>query len=107
MGAVVLARRLLEAFREAIVGWGEADAAGSDTEPAERDQGELFAICRGFEISLESLPRLDRGGTDPLSGSPAAATDLGERAQDRLAQLADRVLRELGEAFSGGPAPRL
>lgn len=108
MGAVVLARRLLEAFRDAIVGWWEAEAPGGDTERlAGRDQGELFAICRGFEISLESLPRLDRGGADPLSGPPGAATDPGERAQDRLAQLADRVLRELGEAFSGGSAPRL
>ncbi|WP_437015152.1 hypothetical protein [Streptomyces sp. enrichment culture] len=108
MGAVVLARRLLEAFRDAIVGWWEAEASGGDTERlAGRDQGELFAICRGFEISLESLPRLDRGGADPLSGSPGAATDPGERAQDRLADLADRVLRELGEAFSGGSAPRL
>ncbi|MFI2717521.1 hypothetical protein ACH5AI_14380 [Streptomyces collinus] len=108
MGAVVLARRLLEAFRDAIVGWWEAEASGGDTERlAGRDQGELFAICRGFEISLESLPRLDRGGADPLSGSPGAATDPGERAQDRLAHLADRVLRELGEAFSGGSAPRL
>ncbi|MEU1571761.1 hypothetical protein ABZ519_11480 [Streptomyces collinus] len=108
MGAVVLARRLLEAFRDAIVGWWEAEASGGATERlAGRDQGELFAICRGFEISLESLPRLDRGGADPLSGPPGAATDPGERAQDRLAHLADRVLRELGEAFSGGTAPRL
>ncbi|MEU2747116.1 hypothetical protein ABZ613_12635 [Streptomyces collinus] len=108
MGAVVLARRLLEAFRDAIVGWWEAEAPGGDTERlAGRDGGELFAICRGFEISLESLPRLDRGGADPLSGPPGAATDPGERAQDRLAHLADRVLRELGEAFSGGTAPRL
>ncbi|MFE8990059.1 hypothetical protein ACFYMI_19915 [Streptomyces collinus] len=108
MGAVVLARRLLEAFREAIVGWWEDEAPGGDTDPlAGRDQGELFAICRGFEISLESLPRLDRGGSDPLSGPPGAVTDPGERAQDRLAHLADRVLRELGEAFSGGSAPRL
>ncbi|MFD5944876.1 hypothetical protein ACFWAZ_01615 [Streptomyces collinus] len=107
MGAVVLARRLLEAFRDAIVGWWEAEASGGGTERlAGRDQGELFAICRGFEISLESLPRLDRGGADPLSGPPGAATDPGERAQDRLAHLADRVLRELGEAFSGG-SPRL
>ncbi|MFJ7291145.1 hypothetical protein [Streptomyces collinus] len=108
MGAVVLARRLLEAFRDAIVGWWEAEASDGATERlAGRDQGELFAICRGFEISLESLPRLDRGGADPLSGPPGAATDPGERAQDRLAHLADRVLRELGEAFSGGSAPRL
>ncbi len=105
MGAVVLARRLLGAFREAVVGWWETDASGSDTEPAARDQGELFAICRGFEISLESLPRLDRGAADPLSGPPAPATEPGERAQDRLAQLADRVLRELGDAVSGGRAP--
>ncbi|MFJ4244589.1 hypothetical protein ACIP17_28745 [Streptomyces iakyrus] len=107
MGAVVLARRLLEAFREAIVGWWEADVSGGDGEsPAGRDRGELFAICRGFEISLEPLPRLDRGGADPLSGPPGAATDPGERAQDRLAQLADRVLRELGEAVSGGRSRR-
>ncbi|WP_244299285.1 hypothetical protein [Streptomyces viridochromogenes] len=106
MGAVVLARRLLEAFREAIVRWWEeAGPGGGEAEPSGRDQGELFAICRGFEISMESLPRLDRGGAAPLSGPPAPATGPGERAQDMLAQLADRVLRELGEAFSEGPAP--
>ncbi|MFF8016933.1 hypothetical protein [Streptomyces sp. NPDC007929] len=105
MGAVVLARRLLGAFRDAVVGWWEADGSAGDSAPAARDQGELFAICRGFEISLESLPRLDRGGADPLSGSQTSATDPGERAQDRLGQLADRVLRELGDAFSGGSAP--
>ena len=100
-----LTHPMLGAFREAVVGWWETDASGSDTEPAARDQGELFAICRGFEISLESLPRLDRGAADPLSGPPAPATEPGERAQDRLAQLADRVLRELGDAVSGGRAP--
>ncbi|MFJ3308795.1 hypothetical protein ACIPSA_38275 [Streptomyces sp. NPDC086549] len=94
MGAVVVARRLLDAFREAIVRWWEDGSDG-------RDRAELFAICRGFEISVESLPRLDDRPAEPA----VSAHRTGTPVQDMLGQLADDVLRRLRTAVSGGPAP--
>ncbi|MFH8933565.1 hypothetical protein [Streptomyces griseosporeus] len=96
MGALVHARRLLEAFREAVTHWWEGG-----TGPARRTADELFAVCRSFEISIEVLPRIQ-----VPEGEAVLAPGPGGRAagsvEALLTDLADEVLHLLRAEISGG-----
>jgi hypothetical protein len=96
MGALVHARRLLEAFREADTHRWEGG-----TGPARRTADELFAVCRSFEISVEVLPRIQ-----VPEGEAALAPGPGGRAagsvEALMTDLADEVLHLLRAVISGG-----
>ncbi|MBN0042719.1 hypothetical protein JS756_01055 [Streptomyces actuosus] len=96
MGALVHARRLVEAFREAIAHWWEGG-----TGRVGRGSDELFAICRSFEISVEVLPRIETvEGTPPVALRPGGRG--GGSVETLLADVADEVLRLLRPEVSDG-----
>ncbi|GAA3208341.1 hypothetical protein ACFQE4_29815 [Streptomyces thermocoprophilus] len=97
MGALVHARRLLDAFREAVALWWE-----SGTGPGRRPGDELFAICRSFEISVEVLPRIRIVEEDAFLGQGRGAP-AGARVEALLTELADEVLGLLRAEISAGP----
>ncbi|MYX29422.1 hypothetical protein GTY75_22760 [Streptomyces sp. SID8381] len=91
MGALLYARRLVEAFREAVTHWWESGDADA------RSEQDLFTVCRSFEISVEVLPRVDAGESGPGAGSP------GGGVEEVLTGLADTVWRALREEVSADP----
>ncbi|QKW26304.1 hypothetical protein HUT11_09480 [Streptomyces seoulensis] len=91
MGALLYARRLVEAFREAITHWWEA---GGDADG--RNAQGLFTVCRSFEISVEVLPRVDTGESGP--GARA-----GGGVEEVLTGLAEQVWFALRDGLSAEP----
>ncbi|MFF8594197.1 hypothetical protein ACF061_22635 [Streptomyces sp. NPDC015220] len=93
MGTLLYARRLLEAFREAITHWWETDGG-----PGGRRADDLFTVCRSFEISVEVLPRVDTGEAGPGVGSRP-----GAGVEEVLTELTDEVWQRLRAEVSADP----
>jgi len=104
LGLMAAVQRLLDVFQQGMADWW-----GSVPEPDRPTDDGLFALCRSFEISMETLPLFE----SPPSGPSGRTGDFAQRtlaairraeAVDTLDTLAESVRAEV--LALGGPAGR-